>query len=301
MNYVLKSKDIIERSRDLSRTNLLFIFGIIKAASIGTAVTVFLQIFIDLGPIWSWNSIWLHLPYFFQWGVSYLCLLVTFDAAMFASIFLIHIPKKSESFFTFLLVGTEALQFAILSPNLKVASQSIMSVNIEDWWYAIFCFYNIFMFFIVFFGKIQIAASKATIEKEIVEIVDHYLKSFKMAKVTISICFSFSLIIFCCLLHFDNAVYHYIIRIISSIIFLAIAFKIFFMQHKKRAEIENQFIKIIKLRNHPLKGDEKGLNIPKKRYAVISKPNSFRKKQLIAEDESSGNSIHLKDLSVHSR
>lgn len=243
MNFIVKPAEIVERAKDLSRTNLLFIFGIIKAASIGLAVTVFLQLFINLGAKWSWQSILTHLPNFLQWSVSYLSLLVTFDGAMFATIFLTHIPKKSESFFTFLLVGTEALQFAILSPTLvkESGSPTIMSVMIEDWWYAIFCFYSIFMFCIVHFGRMEIKKSRQEFSSEIRPILDKYLKSFQKGKVLIVTAFLIALLSFIIIVLNQNDGFRYWVRIVSGLIFSILIFYAFFLQHKQRLTVEKLF------------------------------------------------------------
>jgi hypothetical protein len=243
MNIFFNTKDFVERSRDLGRTNLLFIFGIIKAASIGIAVTVFLQIFIDLGPVWSWQSIFQHFPLFLLWGVSYFCLLVTYDSAVFATIFFIHIPKKSETFFTFLLVGTEALQFAILSPSLlnETKNKFIMSVEIHDWWYIIFGFYCLFMYFLVHFAKIELNESKKDFSLELKIIFNAYLSSFIKAKIFISIALFLTLGIFITLLLSTNDNFTFIIRIISALLFLSINSSAFFVQQKQRLIIENLF------------------------------------------------------------
>jgi hypothetical protein len=178
-----------------------------------------------------------------QWGVSYLCLLVTFDAAMFATIFLVHIPKKYESFFTFLLVGTEALQFAILSPQLikETRNVTIMSVPTEDWWYAIFCCYCIFMYCIVYFGKIEIENSKNEAQINIRPIINKYLASFWKAKLMILMAFIFSLSAFATLIYYSISNFHYCVRITTSSIFILMIFSAFFLQHKQREIIEKMF------------------------------------------------------------
>lgn len=239
---MLKPKELKERATELSRTNLLFIFGIIKAASIGVAVTVFLQIFLHLNATWSWFSIFEHLPIAILWAVSYSCLLVTFDVAMFASIFLFHIPKKSESFFTFLLVGTEALQFAILSPQLEkeAGKATVMSVFIVDWWYIIFCFYLIFTFFLLYFGKKEIKKTLFHIKTE--QYINLYLKNYKRAILIIFFAFIVSSGTFIALVFFCYGKPNWIttVKITSSLILLGILFYSFFMQHTQRELIEKK-------------------------------------------------------------
>lgn len=238
---IIKSADLRTRARDLSRTNLLFIFGIIKAASIGVAVAVFLQIFIDLGESWSWLSILNHLPTFFLWAISYMCLIVTFDGAMFATIFLAHIPKKSETFFTFLLVGTESLQFAILSPVLQnqIPYPTVMSVEIQDWWYAILGFYLIFMYCIVYFGKIEIIKIKSDFEQDVYPTVDKYLKSFSVGLKLIFLSFVYTMIIFVTVIILSDPTQEFWFKLISSVMYIVIIVYAFILQHNQRRDFEH--------------------------------------------------------------
>jgi hypothetical protein len=241
MNWLLKSSDIQERARDLSRTNLLFIFGIIKAASIGVGVSVFMQVFFNLGETWKWIRIAEELPKFLHWGVSYLCLIVTFDSAMFATLFLVHIPKKSESFWTFLLVGLETLQFAFLSPSIinRDTVKQVMSVDVFGWWYAVFFFYSLSMGMLVFFTRNEIRESSAIFEASLKPVITQYLHSFGSALLMITLAGIFSSVVFW--FHFfsqGNQSLQYWIQMIASSGLLCLTWVFFVYQHKQRDIIE---------------------------------------------------------------
>ena len=176
MSFNISYSDFLSRAKDLSRNNLLFIFTIIKAASIGLGVATFLYLFIDLGTEWSWNSLFTHLPKFLLWVTSYAGLLVTFDTAMFASLFLIHIPRRSETFCTFLLVGLEALQFALLKPMSDKDIIKVMSIDLTVWWYAVFGIYCLNIFIIILNGREEI---KPAYFIGFSKLVEDYIKKFK--------------------------------------------------------------------------------------------------------------------------
>jgi len=244
----IKLKDTLERSKNLSRSNLIFIFGIIKGASVAIAVTIFLQLFINLGSIWSWNRIWQSLPIFVLWADSFICLVITYDAVFFSTIFMFHMPKKSESAFTFLLVGTESLQFAILSPeilNLK-NNGMIMSVFAFDWWYAILAFYLFFMFCLFFGSMLKIKKTIIEVDKKCQVLIKNYLMSINIALILIIIFVlmaisTFFLLAFTNKLHIDRL---YTYRLISSLFFFISAICVFFTQHNYRSKFERKINEI---------------------------------------------------------
>lgn len=245
INLLIKHSDLLERARDLGRTNILFIFGIIKAASIGVAVTVFLQLFFDFGPVWEWMRIADQLPKFLLWVVSYQCLLMTFDIAMFATVFLAHIPKKAESFYTFLLVGLETLQFAILSPRVidKADVTHVMSVEVIVWWYAIFCFYCVSIGLLLFYGRAEIMESLPEFDEDVIPVVRRYIEPFRKILGLVIAAFLISIISFALHLLFSSkSKLGYLVEISSASLLLCMLIGAFFYQHRHRDRIESQLL-----------------------------------------------------------
>lgn len=250
MSFNISYDDFLNRAKDLSRNNLLFIFSIIKAASIGLGVATFLNLFIDLGPEWSWSSVVEHLPKFLLWVTSYAGLLVTFDTAMFASLFLIHIPKRSETFFTFLLVGLEALQFAILKPFGDKNIIKVMSVDLLVWWYAIFGIYCLVIFAIILYGRNEIKPSFFT---GFSILVKDYISKFNLGIIfalTGSLV-SFSIFIVLAFTSINN----YFIIVISSILFTITLYIGFEIHHRERKKIELKLRELIRQKNNLTKSE----------------------------------------------
>lgn len=241
MKNRFQQKNTLDRARDLSRTNLLFIFGIIKAASIGVAVTVFLQLFLNIGEHWVWSKIFIKLPDFLFWAISFLSLLVTFDAAMFATVFMIHVPKKAESFFTFMLVGTETLQFAILSPNILVNKEHpiVLGVTTQHWWFVIFSFYCFFILCLIINSKREILETINDFEFSIKNVVEKYLSKFNVGVTLLGIAIFISLISFFVVekLLFSGVDIH-LYKLVVLMLLLILAHLGFFMQHRQRDVIE---------------------------------------------------------------
>jgi hypothetical protein len=235
MSFNITYTNFLNRAKDLSRNNLLFIFSIIKAASIGLGVATFLNLFIDLGAEWSPERCWIQLPKFLLWVTSYGGLLVTFDTAMFASLFLIHIPKRSETFFTFLLVGLEALQFALLKPATDKSVIKVMSIDLMVWWYAVFGIYCLTISGIIFFGKQDINPKNFTGFSDLVE---EYIDKFKFGLVLalLGSISSFAIFFILAFTSIDN----YYIIIFSSVSFSLALYFAFEIHHAQRKKIELQ-------------------------------------------------------------
>ncbi|MFN8242936.1 MAG: hypothetical protein U0X40_02675 [Ferruginibacter sp.] len=233
MSFNISSRDFLTRAKDLSRNNLLFIFTIIKAASIGLGVGTFLYLFIDLGPVWSWSSLYAHLPKFLLWVTSYAGLLVTFDSAMFSSLFLVHIPKRNETFGTFLLVGLEALQFALLKPMPDKEVTKVMSIDLVVWWYAVFGIYCTNIFFLIHYGKQEINPKDF---KGFAQLVKEYITKLKLGLYFSLTGALLSFTIFA-LLAFTSIDNHFVI-ISSSILFSTVLGIAFNIHHKQRRKIE---------------------------------------------------------------
>jgi hypothetical protein len=240
VNFQLDQKDFLTRAKELSRNNLLFIFSIIKAASIGLGVATFLNLFLDLPPKWSWYALGSLMPKFLLWTVSYGGLLVTFDIAMFSSIFLVHIPKRTETFFTFLLIGLEGLLFAILKPITDHPVQKVMSVDLLNWWFAIFFFYCTAITFLIAYGKKEIKVKD--FKPQMKPFVQRYLKKFNLGLLfSVSGAVTSATIFF--LLSFANIRQSSLI-VISSLMYIVLLFVGFEIHHKQRRNFEKKLLSL---------------------------------------------------------
>ncbi len=189
------------------------------------------------------------MPKFLLWVVSYAGLLVTFDIAMFTSIFLAHIPKRSETFFTFLLVGLEGLQFAILKPITDHSVNKIMSVDLINWWFAVFFFYSLTITALIFYGKKEISVS--TFKASMRPFAKRYLKKFNLGLLFSLIGVVTSAVLFF-LLSCTNVNKSTLI-IISSFIYIILLYTGFEIHHKQRRMFEKNLLKLDKtmdLDNH---------------------------------------------------
>lgn len=173
-----------------------------------------------------------------MWVVSYMNLLLTYDSAILGTLFLFHIPKKSETFWTFLLVGLETLQFAILSPSFMLGEKNIervLSVEIVNWWYVIFGVYNVSVSLTII--NLNNEIKKTIYNNNIHDLLLDFKIKLKKAALLSSLIGITSFLLFFILI--GSQVNKTIVYNVSSIMFIIVLFWSFYQHHVYREKLEN--------------------------------------------------------------
>jgi len=180
-NFDLHEDEIKERAKKLAGENIKILYGVVKVIGLTTATIVLLSLLVENKPfdlsvfdttsLWhfvksGWISFidywcWIykdniehikncanHMLFFTKmilWLVSCLVVILTYEAAMFATIYLAKISSEIDILVVFSFVGFEFFLFAILSPGFFLEKSIAQDAKIDSlfWWYIIHGLYTL--------------------------------------------------------------------------------------------------------------------------------------------------------------
>lgn len=237
-NFSIFDYEFINRAKELGREHLKFVFTVSKAISLGAGTIVFFSIFVDFI---NSNIMFSQLLLLIIFGiVSCLGVVVTYDGAMFGTLFLYLFPRKIETIATFLLIGVEFLLFSIIKPEIILRideSAIISSIPITNYWYIVFCLFALISNVIIrsAMGSINVDGYETD---ELKNVVMKYKNRMKYEIKNSQLMGLFSFIFFLVLCCGQTWKYIIYINIAFAVILLVGLLLAFNDQHKQRLEIE---------------------------------------------------------------
>lgn len=168
---ILSKEMLIERIRNYGSENLKLTYSMIKVISLTTATIVLLNIIYESWPIFDFDYffdikntfVWHKNNIIFDakiicWLTSCMLLILTYEAALFATTFLYRLLGKTEVVLMFAYVVLEFFLFATLYPNFFLEKHFVEAVkptiigNGEIlfprslcWWFVIYGLYTLFI------------------------------------------------------------------------------------------------------------------------------------------------------------
>jgi len=240
-NYHLDEAEPVRRSKDLSRENLKFILSIVKAISLGAGTIVLFNLIAIKGiegSVLSWTDFALKI---LLWIIACIALIVTYVRALLGTLFITHIPRQTETIWTFSLAAIEFLLYAILFPKFFLGEKEILKI----WGIEMINFWFLFFGMYCLIAKILIRNGLSNIKKhnfhhaDVSNIIHEYIG---LMKFEINSSFGtglLSLISFFIFPFINNLSYFYYIQLLIVLILLISICLAFRHQHKERLEIEN--------------------------------------------------------------
>lgn len=130
----LTRNEFVKRLKEVGMENLKLVYSIIKVISLTTATIVLLNILLTAN-IFIEIDFWNYIDYetvvsLLLWSVTFMLLLLTYDAAIFGNIYFYKLPAAWVTKFTFSFAVLEFLLFAILKPNFFIEKEHVIPENL---------------------------------------------------------------------------------------------------------------------------------------------------------------------------
>lgn len=200
----LTNDEIIGRRKEYGRKNLEILYGFIKVISLTTATIILLNLLIDVRPfnftsiiqhkVWQSIQEWWclekpeliekHLSYVIKillWLTTCFALILTYDACMFGSMFIAKPLSKWMIIIVFSFIGFEFLLFSVLFPNFFLEKvfepkvvESIKTMDFVSWWLLLYGFYTWGICYFCYLIKKMLSKTNYSTDELRVALIRHY-------------------------------------------------------------------------------------------------------------------------------